>query len=338
MLDHADGAGPRPAVGAPRRLRIGSSMDDRHTVRASYLYYRLGFTQAQVAERMGLSRVKVGRLLADALSREIVRIEVRHPLVHVTTMELELEARFGLKDVVVAESPAGPEGEEGLRQLAVAEAAAEYLRGLDLTGTALAVGWGTTMQAVSLALVDGWADDLDVYQLNGAVPTSGYATGATEVLYRFSNRANGRAHPLQVPAVVDRRELRVALEAERSVQAAVEGARTAPVAIFTMGVLQEQSVLVESGYVDASRIGELRQAGAVGDIITRFVRLDGSIADAELDERTMGASLDVLAQRRLSIGVAAGVAKRDVTLGALAGGYVNTLVVDDSLAAALLAS
>lgn len=312
-------------------------MNDRLTVRAAYLYYRLGLTQAQVADRLGLNRVKVSRLLAAALDRDIVTIGIKHPLVHATEMEVELEAKFALKSAVVAESPAGSDSEDGLRLLAVGVAGAEYLRSLELKNSQIAVGWGTTMQAVSLSLSERWAENMEVFQLNGAVPVSGYATGASEILYRFSERAGGRAHPLQVPAIVDRREVREALEVDSSVQTAVGGAKTAPVAIFSLGKLQEESVLVSSGYIDISHIGALRAKGAVGDIISRFVTADGAIADRDLDERTMGADLSLLGSREIAIGVAAGVSKVSIVRAAVAGGHINTLIVDDSLAAALLA-
>ena len=74
--------------------------DDRLTVRAAYLYYRLDLTQAQVADRLGVGRVKVGRLLASAHDRRIVTIDIRHPLTRLTEMEVDLETRFGLRDVV----------------------------------------------------------------------------------------------------------------------------------------------------------------------------------------------------------------------------------------------
>lgn len=310
-------------------------MDDRLTVRAAYLYYRDGLTQAQVAERLGINRVKVGRLIASALSRGIVTIEITHPLARLAEMEVALESRYSLRDVVVAASPAA-ENEDDLRLLAVAAAGAEYLRSLDLADTRVAVGWGTTMQAVSQALADDWAKNIDVYQLNGAVPVSGYATRAGEVMHRFGQRSKGRAHLLQVPAIVDRSELREALESDRSVQAVLDGARTAPVAMFSLGALRPDSVLVSSGYVTAPDIETLRATGAVGDVISRFIDGDGKVADIGLDDRTMGIELDRLGSRDRAIGIAAGAGKVHIARAAITGGHVNTLVVDDTLAAALL--
>jgi deoxyribonucleoside regulator len=312
--------------------------DDRLLVRAAYLYYRLDLTQAQVADRLGLSRVKVGRLLASALERRIVTIDIRHPLTRLAEMEVDLERRFGLRDVVVASS-AALAGEDDLQLLAVAQAGADYLTSLELRHTAVALGWGTTMRAVSAALDDGWADDIDVFQLNGAIPMSNYATGAGEIMNRFAERGHGRAHLLQVPGIVDRTEVRHALETERSVSRVLAGAREAPVAAFSLGNLTAESVLVSSGYLDSESLGALRASGAVGDIISRFIGADGALSDMCLDERTMGVELATLraqAGRERVIGIAAGPAKAPIARAAMAGGYIDTLIVDDSLALALL--
>ncbi|WBU39250.1 sugar-binding transcriptional regulator [Homoserinibacter sp. YIM 151385] len=311
-------------------------MDDRTTVRAAYLYHRAGLTQAQVGDRLGLSRAKVNRLLASAERRGIVQVRIAHPLSRATEAEVALEARFGLRDAVVAQTAAEDEHDEGLRLLAVAAAGARFLASLELAGSAIAVGWGTTMQAVAEALDDGWASGMEVHQLNGAVPVSGYANGAGEIMARFARLGGGEAHVLQVPAVVGTREVRAALESDHSVRAALEGAARAPVAMFSLGRLTRESVLVSSGYIAPRGIDELGAAGAAGDVISRFIRADGSLADPDLDARTMGVELGTLRARERSIGIAAGVAKTSAVRAALAGGYLDTLVVDEALARALL--
>jgi deoxyribonucleoside regulator len=312
-------------------------VDDRLAIRAAYLYYRLDLTQVQVATRLGVSRAKVGRLLASARSSGIVNIDIQHPLSRVTGMEVALVLRYGLRDAVVASTLAGPEGEGDLQLLAVGAAGAHYLASLELDRTALALGWGTTMQAVAAALYPGWAHDVDVYQLNGAVPAPGHATGAAEIMDRFAELGAGRAHHLQVPAIVDRIAVREALDAERSVSRDLSGARDAPVAVFSLGDLRRESVLVASGYIDEALIDALRTRGAVGDLISRFVGADGQITDPDLDQRTMGLELESLGARGVAIGIAAGPRKAPIARAAIAGGHLNTLIVDDSLAAALLA-
>ena len=47
-------------------------------VRAAWLYYIGGNTQEQTAEILGVSRVKVARLLAEAREAGIVKISIEH--------------------------------------------------------------------------------------------------------------------------------------------------------------------------------------------------------------------------------------------------------------------
>lgn len=312
------------------------TMDDRLTLRASYLYYRSELTQAQVAEKLGISRVKVGRLLASAVRRGIVSIDIRHPLSRLTSTEVALEQRFGLREAVVVATAAEGRDESELRTFAVGAAGASYLASLELSGGSIAVGWGTTMNAVSEALADGWAQGVRVHQLNGALPVSGHANSAGQIMARFAQRGHGSAQLLQVPAIVESAGVRAALETDRSVRAALEAAAAAPVSVFAMGRLTRQSVLVSSGYLRAEEIDALDAAGAMGDVISRFIGADGEVVDHELDARTMGVDLAGMRQRERSIGVAAGIAKAPAARAAIAGGYVDTIIVDDALAEVLL--
>jgi deoxyribonucleoside regulator len=50
----------------------------------------------------------------------------------------------------------------------------------------------------------------------------------------FGELGRGRAHLLQVPAIVDRVQIRHALETDRGVRRALQGARDASVAMFSL--------------------------------------------------------------------------------------------------------
>jgi deoxyribonucleoside regulator len=311
--------------------------DDLLLLRAAHLYYRAGLTQAEVAERLGAGRVKVSRLLAEALDRGIVRIEIQHPLARLAELEYEVKERFGLEDVVVAASTGEPgSGGEELALASVASAAAAYLRDLRPSPETLGVSWGRTMYALASRIPEGWAEGTDVVQLNGALSRTPTPTHADFVAGRLAETAGGVAHLLAAPAIVERADIRAALESDRGIAQALDLARRADVAIFSLGALSEDSVLVASGYLDGADIRRLRAEGCVGDVLSRFITADGAIADPDLDARTVGLALSDLASKRWSIGVAAGAAKTDVARAVIAGGYVNALVVDEEIATGLL--
>ena len=82
--------------------------DLRLALRAATLYYLDGLTQAEIANRLGVSRPTAGRLIGRAKAKGLVRIEVVVPPdmrdnLHADE-ERELELRFGLTEAVVAGS------------------------------------------------------------------------------------------------------------------------------------------------------------------------------------------------------------------------------------------
>jgi deoxyribonucleoside regulator len=308
--------------------------DDRTLLRIAHLYYREGLTQQEVAARVGIGRVTVGRMLNEALQRGLVRIEIRHPLARLTELEVEVQRTFSLTDVVIAQTP--DVDDPAVHLDAVAAAAADLLKTLRPQPTTLGVSWGRTMHAISRRLERGWSDGVPVVQMNGSVSRSETPTYADQIATDFAVKGGGQAHLLSSPAIVDRAEIREVLESDSAVSATLELARMADVAIFGLGAISERSVLVESGYLDRAQVDDLRAAGTVGDVLSRFVTADGTIADEEIDARTCGLPLTELARKRRSIGVAVGVEKTAITRAAASAGWINALVIDEALAEALL--
>jgi deoxyribonucleoside regulator len=74
----------------------------------------------------------------------------------------------------------------------------------------------------------------------------------------------------------------------------------------------------------------------VGDVATVFFRADGSWRDIPFNNRASGPDLDVLRGVSRRICVVAGAAKVPPLLGALAGGLISDLVVDEGTARAAI--
>ena len=87
-----------------------------------------------------------------------------------------------------------------------------------------------------------------------------------------------------------------------------------------MGVHGPDSVHVASGYLDDAELAALSDAGAVGDVLGRFLTLDGRVALPTLDARTVGLPLDDLRTKPLTVGLAAGAGRGPIALAALRAG------------------
>jgi deoxyribonucleoside regulator len=306
--------------------------DTRLLVRVASMYYGMHLTQEQIGERLGLSRFKVGRLLDRAVRESIVRIEVVHPAARLVELEETLVGRFGLRAAVVADVVEGADVAAGdATRLAVAGAGAEYLAEVRPTG-AIGVSWGRTMLALASRLEPAWTTATEIVQLNGATSRSATPTRVGEIVDRFAATTGGSVRLLPAPAIVGSAALRLALEADPSVGETLEAARRAPFAVFSLGIPTPESVLAESGFVVEADRARLRAAGAVGDVLGRFLAADGRIALPDLDDRTVGLPLSDLASKDHAVGLAAGPGRGPIALAAIRAGCVNVLVTDEATA------
>ncbi len=310
-----------------------AAAETRLMLRAAQLYYRLNLTQDEVGKRLGVSRFKVGRLLDRALRESAVRIEIVHPDARLVELEDALVRTFGLRSAVVVDVPTtgSPPDDELLARERVAAAAAAHLAAIRPQG-AIGVSWGRTMLELAAHLRPGWSTATEIVQLNGAISRSARPTRAQEVVEQFGITTGAAIRLMAAPAIVGSPELRDALEGDPSVGETLAAARSAPTAVFGMGVLGPDSVHVASGYVGDAELAALADAGAVGDILGRFLSQDGRIALPSLDRRTVGLPLDELRSKALRVGVAPGAGRGPIALAALRAGYVNVLVTDEATA------
>ena len=70
--------------------------DSDMAVRAAWLYYAGGCTQAEVAERLGVSKLKAHRLITRANRDGIVKVHIDGDIAECVQFEQQLSERFNL--------------------------------------------------------------------------------------------------------------------------------------------------------------------------------------------------------------------------------------------------
>jgi len=318
-ITSADDRGPRLPTDAAREALM---------VQAAKLFFRLDRSQTEIAADLGLTRWQVSRLLTEARSLGIVRIEISPRRQRLPDLEARLQSAFGLRDAIVVQAAET----EAQGTDAVARAAAEYLAALQPKPGLIGISWGRTMAAVARHLPQGWAPGVHVVQVNGAVSLRLGMPGTHAVAEAFARAAPGTATMLPAPAILGNATSRAVLQQDRVVANVLRLAESAPVLVFSLGAAGVDSVHVTSGYLGADEMTALQAKGAVGDLMGRFIDAGGHIADPELEGRTLGLGLGSLPGRDRSIGVVAGTAKHAVALAALRAQYVNVLITDEATA------
>ncbi|MFD0590275.1 sugar-binding transcriptional regulator [Paenibacillus sp. GCM10027627] len=305
----------------------------RKVIEVAKLYYQLDYNQNQIAELLGLSRPTVSRLIQQAKAQGIVQISIADPSEDCESLAAELRDRFHLKKAVVAYVPTYDD--EVVKKF-IGEAAAHYLMNTVKDKDIIGASWGTTMFHVASNLGHKPLKDSRMVQLNGGVSHAEITISPSEIIFLFGKAFHVTPYFLYLPAIVDHSLVKQALMSDRHIRRVLDLGRLANIAIFTVGLPNADSVLIQSNYFSDEELGWIKER-AVGDICSRFFDEQGNICHTALDDRTIGIELADLQQKEQSILVAGGAQKVKAIYGALRGKYANVLVTDQLTAKALLA-
>ena len=98
-----------------------------------------------------------------------------------------------------------------------------------------------------------------------------------------------------------------------------------------------KSCLYQAGYIDDSDLGRLHSHQAVGSICCRFFNQNGDICDEELNNRTLGISIDEIKKSECVMACITGRDKAEAVYYALKANFIDVLVIDSVTAEAILA-
>ena len=300
--------------------------------RVAKLYYELDQTQGQIGEQLGLSRMKVNRLLRLALKTGVVQIRIFGPDEEHADLQQELEARFRLKDILVVSDPLP----EQTLVAVLAEAAAGWLSERLAPGLVVGFGLGRTVAAIpdTFAVPRPVPCRFVTLEGVGTSPNAGFA--AYDVTRRLADAAGGIAEIISAPTYVSSQIVRDALLEEPSVRAPLELARSAALMIQSVGSLTADAPLFRHGTLSLDDLTALAEAGAVGDALGHFFDAQGRHIPWRTDDLNIGLTLDDLKACPTSALVAGGERKVPAILGALRGGFFNVLITDAATARAVL--
>jgi DNA-binding transcriptional regulator LsrR (DeoR family) len=303
--------------------------DDLVTV-AAWLYYHEGLKQEEVARRLGLSRVKVTRLLARARAEGVVRFVLTRPLPETFRLAEALRERYGLADAVVV--PAATTAEATLDALGAA--GADYLAARLRPGMRVGLGWSTTVGRMApylrrLRRVEGCS----VVELAGSFlgQANPYAISGP-----LATALGCGLEALPVPVLVESPAARAALLSEARIAAALAAGRSSDLAVVGLGQVGPQTTTVRTGMVRPEEMALIEKAGAVGDVLMRFFDAAGRPVRTPLDERVMAVGWEDFLQIPHRVAMAAGAAKLPAIRAALRGGLFHALLTDEATAERLL--
>ena len=304
--------------------------DRRILVKVAYMYYDENMTQQEIADKLGVSRPSVSRLLQKARQSGIVEIKISYEG-SFTKLEDALEKKFNLREAIITPT----EESDTLKHL-LAEAAANYLTRTIKDEDIVGVSWGTTLALIPKYIQEA-SRNVTFVPLVGGVGQIKLDIHSNTISINLAKAFNGKGQLLHAPVVVDSVKVKETLISDTSISEILKLASKSNIAVIGIGSpLALNSTIRQTGYYTDKELQELKEVKAVSDLCCIFLDSDGSVCPAELNQRVIGISIEKLKAIPNVVAVAGGKDKQEAILAALKGGYINVLVTDEKTAEFLL--
>ncbi|WP_158336150.1 sugar-binding transcriptional regulator [Bifidobacterium actinocoloniiforme] len=280
-----------------------------------------------------MSRPTVSRLLRFSRDQGLVRLEIADPAKDREAAASRLEAKYGLKKALLVYDASH---DRRILNEKLGERAAGYLASIVRDHDRIGISWGRALEEVANHLRPSSCKDVSVVQLKGSVSVSDMNNYANDISRNFGAAFQTNTLALPLPVIFDSAVTKDIVMRDRFIADVFAAGKATNIAIFTCGTVRNDAMLFKLGYLDKSETARL-QAHAVGDVISHFITADGSLADADIDAKTVSLPLGEVKEKEYSILVVGAAPKISAIRGTLLGGYANVLITDYESALSFLA-
>jgi deoxyribonucleoside regulator len=305
-------------------------------IRVARMYYYHNMTTEGIAHELNLSRSSISRLLSFAKQEGLVDIRIIDPNEHPQLLEKKIVDEFKIKRAHVV--PVSDRLGEAEWLERVAQYTANYLNSIFTSDMILGIAWGTTTSAIARHLLPKVTHNSQIVQLNGAGNTQDMGIEyASEIVVRFAQNFQAKAHLFPVPTFFDKASTKKALWEEGSIKRILDLQSKTNLLLYSIGAVDAgiPSHVYIGGYLKNSDIKELEDEQIAGDIATVFFREGGSFDGIPLNERASGPNLSLF-QNKPGICVISGLAKVRGLHAALRGKLLTELIIDEPSARKLV--
>jgi lsr operon transcriptional repressor len=306
-----------------------SQADDQMQVRVAWLYFMEGLTQGDIASKLGMTRLRVNRMLSEARVNGLVTIALNSRLDSCVELEQSLVRLFGLKSAIIVPTP----DDSDLAPVLIGRAAGEFLsRHLEENSVrGFGVGWGATLRETLRHVRPGRFPDLCVNSMMGGL-THGLEINTFEIASALAARLEAQCQYLAAPIYAGSPESRDTILALDVFRDTFQRIAANDLAALSIGDLSRRSLLIRYGLPKDVSTEELRAAGAVGDVMGQFFDKAGRAIDHPINKRAIALPLDALARIPTVVLASGGANKTQAIAAALRGRLASVVVCDEATA------
>lgn len=219
---------------------------------------------------------------------------------------------------------------EKVREL-IYEAAAYYLDSIIKKDMTVGISWGNTLYHVVkyIAANNHKNIPINVVPIMGAANINSPEKDGLDLSKDLASAYGGKYQYIYAPLFVKNREIKESLIQDENIEGALKLAKNADIILTSVGSIVYKSW---SNYLSAKTLETLEKKGVVGHIGGHFFDIQGQELETALSERMIGIDMEDLKQCPETICIALGEKKAEAVLGAVRGGYIGALIIDEKCA------
>ena len=296
-------------------------------------YFVNEMTQAEIAAKMGVTRLRVNQSIQRAKATGLVKIHIESPFLANIELQDRLRDALGIGRVVIG--AADEKNYDYHRPVGAALAAFLSERFRTAAWRSIGVSWGLTLETAIRRLQRQSLPDLEVVSLLGGT-VKGSTFNSFGIVSGFADVLGAHYSILTAPIYLSEGIDRDLFLSQADLNEHFRKFDTLDAVILTCSDVSPRSFLVANGLPKELSPQALTDAGAIGDVLGQFLDRSGNSVSKRIDDRTVGIPLDQVRRVNEKILAAAGPHKVDIIRAACLRGLVDTLVTDDVTARLLL--
>lgn len=305
---------------------------DNLRTKVAWLYHMEGMTQDEISKNLGLSRSRVLRSLASSRQNGIVQIRVTSKLSHCVELERELETKYHLEQAIVVPKPQNAESTHNIIGAVLGGYISEHVT----ENLTIGLGWGKTLSASLPSIEPRERQGVNVISLLGGL-TRVSGVNPSEFAWRVADRLSAECYLMAAPVFAPDVPTRDALLVHPGIREIFHKGSRLDLAVLSVGDLSPLSTITEYYLLQNEELASLKAAGAVGDVLCRFIDAEGNVIDHPINDRVIAFDPRELRNARTVVLASGGWQKYEAIKGAMNLLKPHVLVTDEHNAQRLIA-
>lgn len=294
-------------------------------VQVAELYYEMGKTQQEIADKLNYSRPMISKLLSNAHDLGIVSISIKNPNTEAEKLSSQMEEIFSFKDkpLKVIVVPSSSETELTLNR--VYKAGANYLETNLCDNEIIGIGRGASVYGVVNNLSGNKRTGMEIVPLAGGLGNIDSIYQVNETARKAACSLGGICHYVYSPVYLGNKATKDAILSDPELKATFDLWNRLDWAVVGIGAIFQYS---NSYYKDLVLKAEAEtKQKVVADLCINLIDPFGN--PVEFQDRVVAINLSQLRKTKKVMAIASGTYKSEGILACIKGNWIDVLVTDE---------